>query len=364
MSVQDAHYLVLNTGSSSIKYAVFDAQSLAVIERDHIDLHHTQFEEGIEQALAHAGRVVAVGHRVVHGGSGFCAPLQLNSNNIADLKALSPLAPLHQQHNLHGAEVLMESHPELVQVACFDTAFHRTQSDLEQCYALPLSLREQGVQRYGFHGLSYEYIASVLPHYASNPLGRTLVLHLGSGASACALHHGVSVASSMGFTALDGLMMSTRCGQLDAGVVLYMQQHLGMSASDIEQALYKQSGLLGVSGFSSDMRQLLASDLPAAREAVDLFCHYALRACGSLITALQGLDTLVFTAGIGQHQPLIRQRIAQGLAWLGCKLDEESNQQQAPVISTPDGAVQILMIPTDEERMIARHMRAILGPAA
>ncbi len=311
---------------------------------------------------AELGRVAAVGHRVVHGGACFDAPIRLTPAVLRELEMLVPLAPLHQGANLLPITALASQAPDLPQVACFDTAFHRSQPALAQMFALPRALSARGIHRYGFHGLSYEYVATALPSYdAAAAAGRTVVLHLGNGASMCALSAGKSVATTMGFTALDGLPMGTRCGSLDPGVVLYLLDTLGMDARSIERLLYHESGLLGVSGLSSDMRVLLASADPHAREAIALFCYRIGRELGSLAAALGGLDALVFTAGIGEHAVAVRERVCQDAAWLGVVLDAEANAASARRISAAESRVRVWVIPTDEELMIARHVRALLG---
>jgi acetate kinase len=273
-----------------------------------------------------------------------------------------PLAPLHQPHNLLPIRLIAERQPGLAQVACFDTAFHATAPELAQAFALPARITGLGVRRYGFHGLSYEYVASVLPdHDPVAAAGRTVVLHLGNGASMCAIRAGRSVASTMGFTALDGLPMGTRSGALDPGVVLYLMQELGMDGAAIERLLYRESGLLGVSGLSSDMRVLLESDAPAARFAVELFAYRIGRELGSLAAALGGLDAMVFTAGIGENAPAIRTLAAAHTGWLGLEIDAGANAAGGPRISTPASRVAAWVIPTDEERMIARHTLALVG---
>jgi len=293
---------------------------------------------------------------VVHGGEAFAAPVRLDDAVLAALDALVPLAPLHQPHNLVPIRALAARRPDLIQVACFDTAFHRTIPEVAQSFALPAAVTDKGVRRYGFHGLSYAYIASVLP--AVDPraaAGRTVVLHLGGGASMGALHRGRSVASTMGFTALDGLPMGTRSGQLDPGVVLYLIDELGMDARAIEDLLYRRSGLLGVSGLSSDMRVLLQSDAARARFAVELFVYRIARELGSLAAALGGLDALVFTAGIGEHAAPVRAAVCRAAAWLGVALDEAANAAHGPRISTAESRTAAWVIPTDEELMIARQ---------
>ena len=310
-------------------------------------------------------RLRAVGHRVVHGGTRYQAPVRVDAAVLADLDKLVPLAPLHQRHNLSAIRAVAAHRPDLPQVACFDTAFHTTQPELAQLYALPHALSEAGVRRYGFHGLSYEYIASVLPGLDPRAAtGRTIVAHLGNGASLCAMAGGRSVASTMGFTALEGLPMGTRCGQLDPGVLIYLMDQHGMDARALETLLYKQSGLLGVSGRSSDMRELLTSDDPRCRLAVDLFCYRAAREIGSLAAALGGLDALVFTAGIGERAAPVRERILRQCAWLGVELDAEANAASGPRLTSATSRVPAWVVPTDEEGMIARHTLALLDGAA
>ena len=389
--------LVLNAGSSSIKFSVFlergaaldlflggqleglytaprfkvkDAAGAVVGER--------QWAAG--EALGHDGaiahlagflreqlgehRLAAVGHRVVHGGLAYAAPVRLTAEIVGRLEQFIPLAPLHQPHNLKPVRLLLENQPLLPQVGCFDTAFHRNQPEVAQAFALPSAITDRGVRRYGFHGLSYEYIASVLPQVDPRAAaGRSIVLHLGNGASLCAIHGGRSVASTMGFTAVDGLPMGTRSGNLDPGVVLYLMDELKMDARAIEKLLYQQSGLLGVSGVSSDMRTLLASEEPRAKFAVELFVYRTGRELGSLAAALGGLDALVFTAGIGEHSAEIRERICRAAAWLGVELDPAANAAGGPRLSTGGSRVAAWVIPTNEELMIARHTRRLLNPA-
>jgi len=300
--------------------------------------------------------LTAVGHRVVHGGTAYAAPVRVDSDVVNQLAALVPLAPLHQPHNLLPIRTIAERRPGLPQVACFDTAFHRTASRLAQAFALPASITDRGVHRYGFHGLSYEYIASVLPrHDVRAAAGKTVVLHLGNGASMCAMNAGKSIATTMGFTAVDGLPMGTRSGSLDPGVVLYMMQELSMDPVAIESLLYKESGLLGVSGVSSDMRELIESSDPRAKFAIDLFVYRIGRELGSLAAALGGLDAIVFTAGIGEGAVAVREAVCRQAAWLGVDLDTESNAAGGPRISTASSRVSVWVIPTNEELMIARH---------
>ncbi|MDM0117792.1 acetate/propionate family kinase [Variovorax sp. J22R133] len=381
--------LVLNAGSSSIKFSTFDAsdEKPELLLKGQIEGLYTaprfvasdaQGEEIGAKAwdkgheLGHGGaiaylvdffqahrenhRLMAVGHRVVHGGLAFSQATRISPEVVAQLGQLSPLAPLHQPHNLKPMEIIARLRPDLTQVACFDTAFHRVQPEVAQAFALPPSITERGVRRYGFHGLSYEYIASVLPELdAKAATGRTVVAHLGNGSSMCAMKGGRSMASTMGFTAVDGLPMGTRCGNLDPGVLLYLMDELRMDARAIEDLLYKQSGLLGVSGLSSDMRALLASDDERARFAIELYTYRLGRELGSLAAAAGGIDALVFTAGIGEHAPAIRERVCRDAAWLGVTLDAAANQSGGPRISTPDSPVAVWVIPTNEELMIARQ---------
>ena len=307
-------------------------------------------------------RLAAVGHRVVHGGLRYSRPARVTAELLAELEALVPLAPLHEPHNLAPIRMALTLNPELPQVACFDTAFHRTAPEVDQAFALPYAFFEEGIRRYGFHGLSYEYIASVLPERAPEIAnGRVVVAHLGNGCSACAMRDRVSVATTMGFTALDGLPMGTRCGELDAGVVLYLIQQKGMSPEDLVDLLYKRSGMLGLSGISSDFRELLASDSPRARFAVDLFCNRVARHIASLAAALGGLDGIVFTAGVGENAAPVRSAICQACAWLGLDLDEAANREHKVRISTSKSRVAAYVIKTDENLMIARHARALVG---
>ena len=385
--------LVLNAGSSSLKWSVFlDDDPPQLLLRGQVEglparprfvarnVTATVVEEWRWDApMGHRGaiefllawgqtgvlggqHIAAVGHRVVHGGTIFSAPVLLNARTLAELAALSPLAPLHQPHNLAAIHAVAGVAPALPQVACFDTAFHRTQPDVAQAFALPRRYTAEGVRRYGFHGLSYEYIASALqsidPRAAA---GRTVVAHLGNGASLCAMVDGKSVASTMSFTALDGLVMGTRCGAIDPGVLLYLIDRHGMSGRDLEHLLYEESGLLGVSGISSDMRHLLASPDPCAAEAVDLFVYRIGRELGSLAAALGGLDALVFTGGIGENAASIRARVARHAAWLGVNLDDAANENGGPRISAAGSRVAVWMLPTNEELVIARHTRRVLA---
>ena len=387
----DQGILVINAGSSSIKFAVFtdgglpepkllfkgqmeglgsdpsfqvkDATGQKFDERDEwprgSPLNHAgalRYILGWLEECASDIKIEAAGHRVVHGGLVYDRAVRIDERVIANLEQLTPLAPLHQPHNLAAIRALAEVAPGLPQVACFDTAFHRTQPRVAQLFALPRALIESGVRRYGFHGLSYEYIAYRLPHYAPEAR-KVVVAHLGSGASMCALHDGRSIESTMGFTAVDGLPMGTRTGAMDPGVVLYLMQDRGYDAKTIENLLYKESGLLGVSGFSNDMRDLLESDDPHAAEAVELFVYHIGKHLGALSSALEGLDTLVFTAGIGENSAPIRERVCRRVEWLGVRLDEDANRQGVSRISTADSPVPVWVIPTNEELMIALHVR-------
>ncbi|MCX7892218.1 MAG: acetate/propionate family kinase [Burkholderiales bacterium] len=387
--------LVLNAGSSSIKFSLFAVRGgeLELDCRGQIEgiytsprfaardaagatLSEKAWGEGArlghDGALAHLleflrgeladYRLAGVGHRVVHGGLVYTQPVRVDAGVLATLGKFVPLAPLHQPHNLAPIRALLERAPDLAQVATFDTSFHRTNPAIAQRFAIPAELHDAGVQRYGFHGLSYEYIASVLPQFdARAAAGRTVVLHLGNGASMCALAAGRSVASTMGFTALEGLMMGTRSGAIDPGVLLWLMDERGMDARAIERLLYHQSGLLGVSGISSDMRALLASGEPRAKLAVDLYVYRIRREMGSLAAALGGLDAIVFTAGIGENSAEIRARVMAEAAWLGVRANGRANARGGPRISAAKSRVAAWTIPTNEELMIARHTRRVLG---
>ena len=308
--------------------------------------------------------LLGVGHRVVHGGVDYAAPVRVDPAVLAKLEALCALAPLHQPHNLAGIRAVAAVQPDLPQVACFDTAFHRNHPELADWFALPRRLYDEGIRRYGFHGLSYEYIASVLPEVAPEIAERRVVVaHLGSGASMCAITAGRSIDSTMGFTALDGLPMGTRCGALDPGVVLHLIRAHGMHADAVERMLYHDCGLKGVSGISNDMRTLLASDDPRARRAIDLFVWRICRELGALAAVQGGLDGLVFTAGIGERSAEIRKRVCAKAAWLGIELDQAANARGGPRISTDGSRVAVYAIPADEEQMLARHTLAVLRRA-
>jgi acetate kinase len=390
--------LVLNAGSSSIKYSLFaesggepavrlsgqiealytaprfvarDAAGKDIGERSWPEGTRLGHDGGIAhlieflQGFRNEYRLTAVGHRVVHGGLDFAQPVRVDAQIVAKLEKLVPLAPLHQPHNLAPIRIVAERAPQLPQVACFDTGFHRAQPELAQAFALPPEITGRGVRRYGFHGLSYEYIASVLPGIDDRAAaGRVVVAHLGNGASMCAMQAGKSVASTMGFTAVDGLPMGTRCGNIDPGVMLYLLDELRMDARAIEKLIYQRSGLLGVSGISSDMRTLLASKEPRAQLAVDLFVYRIGRELGSLAAALGGLDALVFTGGIGERSAAIRERVCRQARWLGVEPDAAANEAGGPRVSTGASRVPAWAIPTNEELMIARHTRRVVGTAS
>lgn len=391
--------LVVNAGSSSLKFSLFhldrdgalqlavrgqidgigtrpelrvkDAAGASVAERD-----YSRSEAGsVTDAIRLAGQWLrdhlqgeplrAVGHRVVHGGVDYARPVLVDAAVFAALEQLIPLAPLHQPHNLAAIRALREAQPQVPQVACFDTAFHRSHPQLADLYALPWEYYEAGVRRYGFHGLSYEYIASVLPKVAPAIAGgRVIVAHLGSGSSLCALRAGRSQDSTMGFSPLDGVPMGTRPGALDPGVLLHLMRERGMSAGQLEHLLYRESGLLGLSGISNDMRVLLESRAPRAQLAIDYFVHHIARQIGALAAVLGGVDGLVFTAGIGEHSPEIRARILQACAWLGVTLDADANLRGGPHISTPHSTVAAWVVPTNEELMIAQHTRVCVTAKA
>ena len=306
-------------------------------------------------------RIIGVGHRVVHGGLEFMAPTRLTPDVLAKLDRYVPLAPLHQPHNLSAIRVMLDRLPDVPEIGCFDTAFHRSIPEVAQLFALPPRFAQAGIRRYGFHGLSYEFIASRLPAIDERAAsGRTVVFHLGNGASMCAMRGGHSVATTMGFTAVEGLPMGTRCGSLDPGVLLFMMDELTLGPREIERLIYHESGLYGMSGISNDVRDLLASPAPAAATALEVFVYRAARELGSLAAALGGLDAVVFTAGIGENQPEIRARICRKAEWLGVELDEPANNRHGPRISTPSSRVAVYVVATDEESMIARHVRRTL----
>ncbi len=381
--------LTLHAGSSSIKFALFEAraqklQRLAtgqvegLGEQAHFSVSTTEGERQQRPLDASAGpadhplalqavlewlrqdypnrEVATVSHRVVHGGASHVEPILLDDESCDRLRSLIPLAPLHQPHNLAGIDAARTAFPAAQQVACFDTAFHRSHPFVADAFALPRQYYEQGIRRYGFHGLSYEFIARQLRSRHPGLLaGRVVVAHLGNGASMCAMRGGRSVASTMGFTALDGLPMGTRCGQIDPGVLLYLISERGMDVRALTDLLYRNSGLKGMSGLSNDMRVLLASELPSAREAVDYFVEQCRRELGGLAASLGGLDALVLTGGIGEHATEVRSRLLRGMGWLGIDFDESANLAGAEEISLPRSAVRVLVLATDEERMLAEH---------
>ena len=387
--------LTINAGSSSIKFALYELNggladkptlsgqidgigaSAKLIAKDPAGKHEIELNLSGEQEAQHQAsldfllnwiqehqtgtELVAVGHRVVHGGELFSAPMAVDRDTVAQLEQFITLAPLHQPHNLNGIKAIAKLLPEVRQVACFDTAFHRTNPPVAQAFAIPRALTAEGVKRYGFHGLSYEFIARVLPEHSSKANGRVIVAHLGNGSSMCAMLERKSITSTMGFTAIDGLMMGTRTGAIDPGVLLYLMDNKGMNSKDLTRLLYKESGLLGVSGISQDMRTLLASDQPEAEEAIELYCFRILREIGSLAAAIGGLDALVFTGGIGEHSAEVRRRVCSRLGWLGVSLDQSNNGEDQLRISTADSTIDVLVIPTNEEWMIAHHAQTLLA---
>ena len=381
--------LTINAGSSSIKFSVYaagdepeerlhgevedigDEQAYLIIEPDHrektrIAIGRVDHKAALTAILDHAddelngGTVAGIGHRVVHGGTDSAAPVRLDNTIIDYLATLEPLAPLHQPHNLAAVRAAHEAFPDAVQVACFDTAFHRAHPWVNDTFALPRDWYDRGVRRYGFHGLSYEYVSGEIARIAPELRhGRVVIAHLGNGASMCAVRDGKSVASTMGFTALDGLPMGTRCGQLDPGVLLYMMDHEKMSPAEITELLYKKSGLKGLSGMSNDMRELEASDKPEAAEAIDYFVFRIRRELGALAAVLGGLDALVFTGGIGEHSAHVRRKVCEDMEWLGIEIDKARNADNALELGT--GTTRVMVVPTDEERVIARAVSNALG---
>jgi len=385
--------LVLNCGSSSIKFALFDAaisplprhpswngkvdgitgaspryeasgEPDATLALDAADPYTGALMHIRERLQARLGdrQLAAVAHRVVHGGSKYFAPVRVDAEVLADLRSYIPLAPLHQPFALEAIEALLGLHPDLPQIACFDTAFHHTVPKVEQMLPLPRELWDEGLRRYGFHGLSYAYMATVLDErYGTGARGRTICAHLGSGASLCAMHDLRSVATTMGFSALDGLMMGTRCGALDPGAVLYLMQIRGLGVDQVGHMLYHESGLLGVSGLSADPRELLPrEDEPPVREALALYVRRIVREIGALTAVLGGLDMLVFTAGIGEHNAVIRERVCDALGWLGVALDTRANAAHAAVVSGPESRVRVVVEPTNEEWIAARAALGML----
>ena len=386
--------LTINAGSSSVKFALFELaehinEKAAIsgqidgIGTAHVRLvakdntgtrivdqalpagadHATSFDQLLHwfSSSAKGGKIVAVGHRVVHGGDRYSHPVVLSAADLEQLAQYSRLAPLHQPHNLNGIYAIEKVLADVPQIACFDTAFHRTQSEIAQMYGLPRKYSEEGAKRYGFHGISYEYIASVLPQHCKKADGRVIVCHLGNGASMTAMVGRKCVATTLGFSTLDGLIMGTRCGPIDPGLILHIMESKGFGVKEMTNLLYKESGLLGVSGISQDMRTLVASDKPEAKEAIELFCYRIVRELGSLAAAAGGLDAVVFTGGIGEHNPGLRSNICKQASWQGITLDEAANKSGEHRISAADSAVDVFVIPTNEEWMIARHTQALLG---
>ncbi len=386
-----AALLVLNIGSSTIKFALYPADGDGVIARGRIEnVGHEPalvMNEGrvaldgaappqdkpqireltiwlLETLSAHFSglEISGIGHRVVHGGPDYSKPLRVTPEILATLDRLTPLAPQHQPHNLAGIRAAEALWPGIPQVACFDTAFHHARPRLSKLFALPRALSDEGILRYGFHGLSYAHIARLLPEIfdAKTAAGKVIVAHLGSGVSLCGMEAGRSVSTTMGFTALDGVVMGTRCGQIDPGVLIHLMRDKGLDADGLEKLLGKQSGLLGVSGISNDMRKLAASDAPEAEEAIALFAASIVHHVGALAADLGGLDGLVFTAGIGEHDAALRLRVMQDLAWLGLIPDEAANEAHGPIISRPESRISAAVIPTDEEAEIRDSLRALL----
>ena len=387
--------LTINAGSSSIKFALFpldhpispDAEVSGQI--DGIGAETTRMTaknragERIADQLLEGGKVnhaqafdallkwftashanwqiVAVGHRVVHGGERYSQPTVIDDTVLGHLQSFIPLAPLHEPHNVAGIIALQALLPSVPQIACFDTAFHRSQPEVAQTFGLPRSITAEGIKRYGFHGLSYEFIARALPQHSGRASGRVVVAHLGNGASMAAMVDRKCVATTLGFSTIDGLVMGTRCGNLDPGVVLHLMETKNLSVKDMTKMLYKESGLLGVSGLSQDMRTLLASDKPEAEEAVNLFCYRIARELGSLAAAASGLDALVFTGGIGEHAAEVRRRVCLQSEWLGIRLNPEANARHELRISAGNSSVDVLVIPTNEEWMMAHHAQTLLG---
>jgi acetate kinase len=387
--------LTINAGSSSIKFALFPLDHpispIAEVsgQIDGIGAEETKMVaknragERIADQLLNGERVshaqafdallkwftatytgweiAAVGHRVVHGGERYSQPTVIDAQVLTHLTSFTPLAPLHQPHNVAGIVALQTLLPNVPQVACFDTAFHRSQPPVAQMFGLPRAITAEGVKRYGFHGLSYEFIARALPEHSSRADGRVVVAHLGNGASMAAMVNRKCVATTLGFSTIDGLVMGTRCGNLDPGVILHLMETKNLSVKDMTKMLYKESGLLGVSGISQDMRTLLSSDKPEAQEAVDLFCYRIARELGSLAAAAGGLDAVVFTGGIGEHAAEVRRRVCIQSEWLGIRLNPEANARHDLHISAGNSSVDVLVIPTNEEWMMAHHAQTLLS---
>ena len=376
--------LVVNVGSSTLKFAIFQTNknlikicSGRVDNKKHILSLYNEKAKSTEYKI-HKGahsllepkelfklikahypnvNIKAVGNRIVHGGKNFLHPVLITKSVIKKLKALIPLAPLHMPSEISFAEKILQDFPKLHGIACFDTSFHRTLPRLATVFAIPRKyINQDGIMRYGFHGLSYEYIANELPKYAKKTRSnKVIIAHLGNGASMCAIYKGKSIATSMGFTTLDGLMMGTRCGSIDPGILIYLMEEKGLSMKEIKQILYKESGLLGISNITGDAKKLIASHDPKAKEALDLFCYRAVQELGSLIATLEGLDILVFTGGIGEHAAIIRKKICNHLKWLGLKLSHNKNERNAHIITTSTSKIKVCIIPTNEELMIAKR---------
>ena len=373
--------LTINAGSSSLKFAVYPLVNGVVqpsifsgniegLEPGGSSAHSfsqalTQLREQIA-ARTDLPPLKAVAHRVVHGGSKYRRSVVVNETILSDLERFNPLAPLHQPHNLAGIRAFMQSFSHLPQVACFDTAFHTSIPDVGSAFALPQSLSEQGIRRYGFHGLSYQYIMGCLQQHSHRAKGRVLMAHLGNGASLCGAINGKSCATTMGFSAVDGLMMGTRCGTLDAGVMLHLLEQ-GWNHDRLQTLVYKQSGLLGVSGISADMRRLRASasSAPSAQAAIDLFTHRVVREAGAMIASTGGLDVLAFSGGIGEHDAQLRHDVCQALAWLGVEMDAERNQNATGNLAThlhaPQSRIEVWLIPTDEGSVAAREAAELVA---
>lgn len=387
--------LTINAGSSSIKFALFPldhpispvaevsgqidgigAEATKMVAKNRAGeriadqtlsgerVSHAQAFDALLKwfTASHADwEIAAVGHRVVHGGDRYSQPTVIDAQVLSHLTSFTPLAPLHQPHNVAGIVALQTLLPKVPQVACFDTAFHRSQPEVAQMFGLPRAITAEGVKRYGFHGLSYEFIARALPQHSSRADGRVVVAHLGNGASMAAMVNRKCVATTLGFSTIDGLVMGTRCGNLDPGVVLHLMETKNLSVKDMTKMLYKESGLLGVSGISQDMRTLLSSDKPEAQEAVNLFCYRIARELGSLAAAAGGLDALVFTGGIGEHAAEVRRRVCLQSEWLGIKLNPEANARHDLHIGAGNSSVDVLVIPTNEEWMMAHHAQTLLS---
>lgn len=349
--------ITFNVGSSNIKIGVYDASDLT----EYKQMQLLNFEEVYSWFNANPLRIKAVGHRVVHGGGVFAKPIIIDDNNLKQLTTFIPLAPLHQKANIDAIEKTRQIWPSAMQIACFDTSFHDSIPDVEKYFAIPRNLRDKKIRRYGFHGLSYQYIASALPKYAGEMAYKKLIVaHLGSGASMCAMENLKSVSSTMGFSTLEGLMMATRCGSLDPGLILYLLQHEKISLTEIEHMLYYESGLKGVSGISGNMLTLLNNKDKNSLEASEMFCYIVAKKMGELIMTLGGVDVIVFTAGIGEHSPLIRATICQYLKWLGCEINIEFNQQNKPYISSDNSKIAVYVIKTNEQFVIADACQKLL----